>query len=120
MSTKAKFIILTTSILAGIGLALIFSQLPFLKELPTTIQIFLAGTTSTAVEGIPGALPALVIAFAIGISMVVTPCFRYIFGFEPSPLSITPTKLSLSNNNPSVFVPPASMEIIQCLFAIFP
>ena len=85
MNTKVKFTILAFSILVGIGLALFFSQLPFLKELPTTIQIFLAGTTSTAVEGIPGALPALVIAFAIGISMVVTPCFLPIlFTFAPT------------------------------------
>ena len=55
MSTKYKFTILVISILTGVGLALVFSQLPFLKELPTTIQIFLAGTTSTAVVGIPGA-----------------------------------------------------------------
>jgi len=85
MSTKFKFTILVISILAGIGLALIFSQLPFLKELPTTIQIFLAGTTSTAVIGIPGAFLALAIAFAIGISMVVTPCFLPIlFTFAPT------------------------------------
>jgi len=77
--------VLVISILVGVGLALFFSQLPFLKELPVTIQVFLAGTTSTAVEGIPGAFLALAIAFAIGISMVVTPCFLPIlFTFAPT------------------------------------
>lgn len=85
MSTKFKFTIFVISILAGVGLALVFSQLPFLKELPTTIQIFLAGTTSTAVVGIPGVYLALAIAFTIGISMVVTPCFLPIlFTFAPT------------------------------------
>lgn len=84
-NNKTKSIIFIVSILAGIGLALVFSQLPFLKELPTTIQIFLAGATSTAVVGIPGAFLALAIAFAIGISMVVTPCFLPIlFTFAPT------------------------------------
>jgi len=85
MSVKSKVTILVISIIIGVGLALFFSQLPFLKELPTTIQVFLAGTTSTAVEGIPGAFLALAIAFAIGISMVVTPCFLPIlFTFAPT------------------------------------
>ena len=67
MSKTSKSIFFIISILAGIGLALFFSQLPFLKELPTTIQVFLAGTTSTTVEGIPGLSLALIITFAIGI-----------------------------------------------------
>ena len=75
MNTKAKFKIFIISILVGFGLSLLFSQLPILKELPIKIQTFLAGTTSTAIEVIPGAPLALIIAFAIGISMVVTPCF---------------------------------------------
>ncbi len=75
MTQKPKTVALIISILAGTGLALIFSQVASFKELPTQIQVLLAGTTSTAVEGVPGAYLALAAAFAVGLSMVVTPCF---------------------------------------------
>jgi len=85
MSRNTKYILFLVSILAGLSLALIFSEVASLKELPIKIQVFLAGTTSTELSDIPGTSLAILVAFAIGLSMVVTPCFLPIlFAFAPT------------------------------------
>ncbi len=85
MNRNTNYFLFVAAILTGIGLALIFSEIAALKELPARIQIFLGGTTSTELSDPPGTLLTMLIAFAIGLSMVVTPCFLPIlFAFAPT------------------------------------
>ncbi len=85
MNRNTNYFLFVAAIVTGIGLALIFSEIAALKELPARIQIFLGGTTSTELSDPPGTLLTMLIAFAIGLSMVVTPCFLPIlFAFAPT------------------------------------
>jgi len=84
-SKDSKIFLLILSIAIGLFFTYIFASSDVFKQVALNLQTVISGTTATAVGGIPGAGIALLIAFAVGLSMVVTPCFfPVLLTFMPS------------------------------------
>jgi len=82
---KSNIFLLILAIVVGLSVTYIFASSDKFKDIALNLQTIIGGTTSTAYSGIPGAGIALLLAFAVGFSMVVTPCFLpVLFTFMPS------------------------------------
>ena len=82
---SSKIFLLVLSIAIGLFFTYIFASSDVFKQVALNLQTIISGTTATAIGGIPGAGSALLIAFAVGFSMVVTPCFfPVLLTFMPS------------------------------------
>lgn len=82
---KSNIFLLILAIVIGLFITYIFDSSDKFKDIAINLQTIIGGTTSTAYSGIPGVGIALLLAFAVGFSMVVTPCFMpVLFTFMPS------------------------------------
>jgi len=82
---SSKLFLLILSIAIGLILTYFFASSDVFKQVALNLQTIISGTTATGFSGIPGAGIALLIAFAVGFSMVVTPCFfPVLLAFMPS------------------------------------
>jgi len=82
---KSKIFLLILAITIGLFVTYIFASSDKFKDIALNLQTIIGGTTSIAYSGIPGVWIALLLAFAVGFSMVVTPCFMpVLFTFMPS------------------------------------